>query len=126
LWVVALDMVLLGGLWASGALSWAWVLLPVTGLLFALRDVLGPASPGKRLIGLMLVRRDLHAERASFGPRLLRNALYLVPPVGVPVELMVLLQHPLHWTVGDTLSQVEVVRVPGRRVAPTSNHGEAA
>lgn len=111
----AACLVSLGALWASGALAWSWTALVLGGVLLVTRDLMGTASPGKALRGLRIVRREARHVDAGAGQRLLRNLLLLVAPLGVPIEALVLVQHPLRLRVGDAWAGTEVVRDLARR-----------
>lgn len=131
-----------GGLWAADRLAWSGLAVLVAGAVLLLRDVAGPGSPGKAMLGLRVARRRETAEGEGAdevrgdrrggrsGPvtpprrpaRVLRNLLLAVPPVGLPVEALVLIYHPLRRRVGDLWARTEVVGVvePADRGAPTA------
>lgn len=104
-----LSLVLFGGLAIIGALAWGWTALAMLGVAMLVRDVFG-RSPGKRLMGLDVVRRDLRQTVPPLGARLSRNALLVLWPVALPLEWLVLRQHPLALRLGDLMAETEVVR----------------
>ena len=109
---LALGAVVLGGLWVGGLLVWGWLGLVAAGLVLWLRDLAGPGSPGKALLGLRVVRRTPRQPAPSVGRRLARNAPLFLVPIGLPVETLVLIYHPLRHRLGDLWSGTEVVRGP--------------
>lgn len=111
---LAIASLTLTGLWAFSALEWGWTAVLAMGLVLWLRDAAGPGSPGKALLGLRVVRRTERQGAPSLGRRLLRNLLLLLPPAGLPVEVLVLIYHPLRHRVGDLMSGTQVVRGGGR------------
>ncbi|MGM0574199.1 MAG: RDD family protein [Myxococcota bacterium] len=111
---VAVGLLVLGALWTVRELAWGWTAVLAVGVVLWLRDVAGPGSPGKVLVGLRLVRRTEDQRPPTVRRRLWRNAIMLVAPVGVVVDGLVILYHPLHHGVGDLLAKTEVVR-GGRR-----------
>ncbi len=105
----AIGLLVLGGTWVAGGLQWGWVSAVVTGALLLVRDLAGPGSPGKLLLGLRVVQRTELQGSPSAGERLLRNALLLVAPIGLPMETLVLIHHPLRYRLGDLWARTEVV-----------------
>jgi len=106
----ALSAAALGLLWTLGLSAWGWVAVVLFGALLAARDLAGPGSPGKALWNLQVVRADDGRTPASRGARLKRNALLLLAPLGLPVESLVLIYHPLGQRLGDQWSGTQVVR----------------
>lgn len=127
----AVGALVLTALWVGGAQAWGWTALVATGALLTFRDALG-RSAGKRLLGLGLVsRRALaapvsRAPSASGAPNLVaragrrlaptvrqlvtRNALLLLWPLTLTLELLVLRRHPLRLRLGDLLAETAVVQ----------------
>ncbi len=111
----AVALSALGGLWATGRLAeWGWAAGAAFAVVLAVRDVLGPVSVGKALVGLHVVSADERQALPGWRARLTRNALLLVPPVGLVVEGLVLLHHPLRRRLGDGWARTEVVRGASR------------
>ena len=107
-----LGAALTGGVWLMGYPEHAWLGVVMAGLLLFTRDVVGPGSPGKALLGLRVVSADALQTTPSGSRRLLRNALLLVAPVGLMVESLVLIHHPLSRRVGDGWARTQVVEDP--------------
>lgn len=105
----ALGLIVLSGTWIAGLLDWGWVSVVLVGLLLLIRDLAGPGSPGKLLVGLRVVRRTELQSSPGADERLLRNVLLLIAPVGLPMEAIVLVYHPLRHRIGDLLARTEVV-----------------
>jgi hypothetical protein len=59
---------------------------------------------------LDVVRRDEGQSAVPPGLRVKRNLLLLVWPLTLPLELLVLRQHPLGLRVGDMWADTEIVR----------------
>lgn len=110
----AVGVLVVGGLWAYHSVDFAWTGVLAAGLVLWLRDAFGPGSPGKALGGLRVVSRSKGQPSPRLGARLLRNALLLIPPIGLPVAALTLIYHPLRHQVGDLWAGTEVVR-GGRR-----------
>jgi uncharacterized RDD family membrane protein YckC len=110
----ALGSLAIGALWAYVGRDLAALGALVPGLALAVRDLFGPGSPGKALLGLQVVSRAEGQLPPTAGARLLRNLLLLVPPVGLTVAALTLIYHPLRLQVGDVWAGTEVVR-GGRR-----------
>lgn len=109
------------GLFFAGLPELGWIPLTAIGLLLFVRDGLG-LSAGKRLLRLTIVRRDAQQSEASPGRLFTRNALFLVWPLTLPIEWLVLRGHPLTLRLGDMWAETEVVR---DRRAPTSKEARA-
>ncbi|MFO0748390.1 MAG: RDD family protein [Myxococcota bacterium] len=106
---LALAGVVVGAVVVMGAsLAWVGLVIPVVGLVMALRD-LGGRSPGKMLLGTTIVRRNDRQPAATLGQRFKRDALYLVWPLTLPLEALVLRKHPLGLRLGDLWAETEVV-----------------
>jgi uncharacterized RDD family membrane protein YckC len=86
------------------------VLVPaVVGGSFLLRDLLfGGTSPGKRLVGLRVVRPN-GDNRIGLGPALLRSLPLAFPVFGCLVEFVVASRSPGHRRLGDRLADTQVV-----------------
>jgi uncharacterized RDD family membrane protein YckC len=117
-----LSLMLFGGLWVSGALEWGWTALVLLGLLLVGRDLFG-RSAGKRLLQITIVRRDARQTHTTARMRLTRNILLLLWPVALPLEWLILRQHPLGLRLGDLIAETEVVRA--RAISTPSRSGEA-
>jgi len=129
----ALGSMISAGVWIAVDPAWAWVGFLATGLYLFLRDLGGPGSPGKVLFGLRVVRTDALQSAPGPGARLVRNALLLCAPVGLPIEALVLVHHPLRSRIGDAWADTEVVEDPlagarasERRAAALSAEGGVA
>ena len=107
-----LGLLTRAGVWLSGYPEHAWIGLALAGLLLVGRDVFGPGSPGKALLGLRVVSADLLQSTPSATKRLLRNVLLLVAPVGLMIETLVLIHHPLAQRLGDGWASTQVVDDP--------------
>ena len=101
-----------GGVWVTVSPAWAWVGVLVGGVYLLCRDLGGPGSPGKVLYGLRLVRADELQSSPGLGARLLRNLLLLLAPLGLPLEALVLVHHPMLRRIGDIWANTEVVEDP--------------
>lgn len=108
----AVSTLPLGAFVVAGLSEWAWIALVVFGLLMLFRDAFGKGSPGKAMYALRLARNDDEQDLPGVAERLKRNALLFIAPVGLPIELLVLLYHPLGQRVGDRWAATEVVRLP--------------
>lgn len=104
-----LGLMLFGFLWIVGAIELGFLGLALIGALLALRDAFG-RSPGKVMLRLDLALRDEAQGAPQLARRVRRNALFLVWPLTVPLEWLVLRQHPLGLRVGDMWADTEVVR----------------
>ena len=129
----ALGSLISGGVWVAVDPAWAWVGAVAAGLYLLVRDLGGPGSPGKVLFGLRVVCTDELQSAPSKGARLVRNGLLLFAPVGLPMEALVLVHHPLRSRIGDLWARTEVVEDPlagarasSRRTAALSVEGGAA
>ena len=109
---LALASLTTGGVWVAFSPAWAWLGVMVGGLYLLVRDLGGPGSPGKVLYGLRLVRADELQASPTIGARLTRNLLLLFAPLGVPLEGLVLVHHPLLRRIGDLWARTEVVDDP--------------
>lgn len=117
-----LGLLLMGFLWVVGAVELGFLALVLVGALLAARDVFG-RSPGKQLMRLDVVMRDEIQSAAPLARRLRRNALLLLWPLTLPLEVLVLRQHPLRLRVGDVWAGTEVVRSVEGVVTASSNIG---
>lgn len=104
-----LGLMLIGFLWVVGQVELGFLGLLLIGLLLALRDAFG-RSPGKVMLRLDLALRDEAQSTPPPARRIRRNLLLLVWPLTVPLEWLVLRQHPLGLRVGDMWAETEVVR----------------
>jgi uncharacterized RDD family membrane protein YckC len=107
----ALGLLLMGFLWVTGNIELGFLALILIGLLLAFRDALG-ASPGKKLLRLRVAMRDVRQTTPPLDLRVRRNLLFLVWPLTLPLEWLVLRQHPLTLRLGDMWADTEVVRAP--------------
>ncbi|MCB9729441.1 MAG: hypothetical protein H6744_08935 [Deltaproteobacteria bacterium] len=107
---LAIGALVVGACWAFGRVDQAWTGVLAMGLSLWLRDAFGPGSPGKALGGLRVVVRAPGQPSPRLGARLLRNALLLLPPIGLPVAALTLIYHPLRHRLGDVWARTEVVR----------------
>lgn len=107
-----LGLIGLIGLIFAGLPELGWIPLSAVGLLLLVRDAFGP-SPGKRLLRTRVVVRD--AEQSEPGPRrlIIRNTLFVLWPLLVPIEWFILRSHPLSLRLGDMWADTEVVRDMG-------------
>jgi uncharacterized RDD family membrane protein YckC len=72
------------------------------------RDLLG-TSPGKHLMGFRLANRDDLQAVPNLARRLRRNLIFLVAPLGLPIESLVLAYNPFLERVGDRWAKTDVV-----------------
>lgn len=107
----ALGLLLMGFLWVTGHIELGFLALILIGLLLAFRDALG-ASPGKKLLRLRVAMRDVRQTTPPLDLRVRRNLLFLFWPLTLPLEWLVLRQHPLTLRLGDMWADTEVVRAP--------------
>ena len=122
----AISAAALGLLWTLGLSAWGWASVVLLGALLAGRDLAGPGSPGKALLNLQVVRADDGRTPPSRGARLKRNALLLLAPLGLPVESLVLIYHPLGRRLGDQWAGTDVARAePAGPRAERSRGGRA-
>ncbi|MCC6623822.1 MAG: RDD family protein [Deltaproteobacteria bacterium] len=111
---LALSGLFVGLLLVTGAgLAWAGLVIPIVGLVLALRDA-GGRSLGKALLGTSVVERSKRQPPSSARQRMKRNALLFVWPLTLPLEALVLRKHPLGLRLGDLWADTEIVR-GGRR-----------
>ena len=120
-----LGMMLIGFLWVVGAIAWGFLGLLLIGLLLVVRDAFG-RSPGKQLLRLDLALRDELQSLPPLARRIRRNVLLLLWPLTLPLEWLVLRQHPLGLRVGDMWADTEVVRASLGAATPTAPRPTAA
>ena len=120
-----LGMMLIGFLWVVGAIAWGFLGLLLIGLLLVVRDAFG-RSPGKQLLRLDLALRDELQSLPPLARRIRRNVLLLIWPLTLPLEWLVLRQHPLGLRVGDMWADTEVVRASLGAATPTAPRPTAA
>ncbi len=110
----ALGLFAMLGLFLGGVIELGWLALVLVGLVLAVRDAFGQ-SPGKQVMRIIAVRRDKEQTRPELKRLMTRNLLLFVWPLTLPIEWLVLRQHPLGLRLGDMLADTEVVRDrPGR------------
>ena len=109
----AVALVVLGGLWVAALEAWAWLALVIAGLLLMLRDLSG-RSPGKIWVGLEIIRPGARHGVVPTRSLLSRNVTLLLPPLGLPAELLVMFAHPLGLRLGDQWAGTDVVNLRSR------------
>jgi len=105
----AAGILLLAGLFIAGEPSWGWTAIVAIGVLMTFRDALG-RSAGKKLLGIAIVSRAERQPRAGVRQLVVRNALLLVWPMTLTLELLVLRRQPLRLRLGDLLANTEVIQ----------------
>lgn len=123
---LALSALVVGGaVIAGGSLAFLGLVIPVVGVFLALRDLFG-RSPGKAMLGTTVVTRSDKQPAADTGRLVRRNLLYLVWPLTLPLEALVLRKHPLGLRLGDLWAETEVVLAGSRAPATTAPAAPAA
>lgn len=125
LYAAGVDVMLAGlvgglallGLLTAGLATLGFIPIIAVGVLLVLRDAFGP-SPGKRILRIAAVNRDRDQTRPTLSRALLRNAHLFLWPLALPIEWLVLKNHPLSLRLGDMWAETEVVR--DRRGVPST------
>lgn len=92
-----------------------WVVSMVA--FFAARDLLGPQSPGKTLVGLRLVQDDDSDRPVRAAQRVVRNLVFVIPVMEIVEFFVAYYGGPAMQRLGDRMARTRVVAAHPERTA---------